>query len=31
MPDFEVVPLKEAQSRIAFTGGRWQNIQEYVG
>jgi hypothetical protein len=31
MPEFEVVPLKDAQSRTAFTGRRGQNIQEYVG
>jgi hypothetical protein len=31
MPDFEVVTLKEAQSRTAFTGRRGQKIQEYIG
>jgi hypothetical protein len=31
MPDFEIVPLNEAQSRTALVGRRGALIQEYVG
>jgi hypothetical protein len=31
MPDFEIVPLNEAQSRAALVGRRGALIQEYVG